>query len=148
MFSIEVITPESLRKLWFADTPPPHLGMVDAQHRAKPRLCCSPVPGGLSGAPVGRCRVSCQWHRVHPTHGARSGGRPPGSPPPGAEPVVLSQDGGHSGLHHFSPTPRCGQRVFTGEVTVFQDTGCNCRFCVKYSIRTYCLKLCFIFCRY
>lgn len=78
VFSIEVITPESLRKLRFSATHSPPapswlLGMVGAQHRAKLRPCRPPVPG-VSGAPVGRRRVSRQRDRVHPTRGARSGG--------------------------------------------------------------------------
>lgn len=55
----------------------------------------------------------------------------------------------HSATRDFtvmSPILTRGQRVSIGEVAGFQDTRCNYRSCVQYSLQTYCLTPCFTFC--
>lgn len=121
VFSVAAVTPESPRKEGFADA--------------------APQPPAASGAQwelsTGRSRTGSIPLMQH------TGGTATGVTSPGAAPTVSSQ--------HFaisSSTPRCGQRAFIGEVTVFQDTRCNCHFSVKHSTRTCCLKLCFTLCCY
>ncbi|XP_042652951.1 inactive ubiquitin carboxyl-terminal hydrolase MINDY-4B [Tyto alba] len=108
-----------------ADTPKPTAGcgarrvLSTARGRGRAAL----RGRGLSGAPAGG--------------GARE---PPASPPRARSPRSLPGTGATRGCAASPPAPSCSQRAVTGEVTVFQGTRCDCRFSVKYSTRTPCLK--------